>query len=136
MIISAPCIITARLLPGLRLPDGGTISIDYADRAGDETRVRYRYYIDLPDSTEYSADDLQSGNIRGEGLQSGLASLLAFLGASAESFAYDIRRGGNGMGGENSELFPRPVVEWASQNADEISMLAYELEEGEDIISE
>ena len=136
MKISAPCIITSRLLPGLRLADGSTISIEYSRKSPSEShRVRYRYHIDgLPRGESYSGDDLQTGCHHS--LQSALASLLSFLTASAESYAYDIRRGGTGWNGENSDMFPQAVVLWAHSNSDELSMLAYELEEGADIIAE
>lgn len=137
MKINPPCMITARLMAGIRIGDG-TISIGYAKRRGDECRTRYQYYIDIP-SGEYSGDDIQSGNPvanHSNGLQSGLESLLSFLGASAESYQYDIRRGGDGTQGENSDLFPLAVVEWANQHSDELTMAAIELEETEDIIVE
>ena len=68
----------------------------------------------------YSDDDLQSG-VGGGSLQSGLESVLSFLGACVES----------GADGDNTELFPANVREWAEQFSDEISMLACELEERE-----
>lgn len=130
--INAPCIITSRLLPGIRIGDT-EISIEYSDRAGDGHCCRYRYYIDLV-GAEYRADDIQSGC--NHSLQDGLSSLLSFLGAAAESYAYDLRNGGDGMGGENSELFPQAIVEWANQYSDDIALAQCELEEGEDIIVE
>lgn len=134
MKISAPCIITARLMAGVKVGDA-FISIGYAGGGCErDGRVRYRWFIDIGDN-EYSGDDIRSG-CQGGTLQSGLESLLAFLGASAESYAYDIRRGGDGFSGENSDLFPRLVVEWAYQNSDELSMLACELEETANIIDE
>lgn len=133
MNISSPCIITARLLPGIRIGDS-FISIDYSKNEHEELhRCRYLYYIDGP-NIEYQGDDISSGC--NHSLQSGLASLLSFLGAAAESYAYDMRRGGDGTKGENSDLFPLPVVQWAHMNSDEISMYGLELEEGEKVIEE
>jgi hypothetical protein len=126
MVINSPCMITSRLLPGLRIGDA-TISIEYGDETRDG-RQGYRWYIDLADGREFSGDDLASG-VGGGSLQSGLESLLSFLGACGESYAYDVRRGGDGTGGENSDLFPAAVAEWAAQNSDELSMAALELEE-------
>ena len=115
MIATSPIEITSRLLFGVRI--GHTeISITYATLQGKEGRERYRYYIDGGD-VSYTSDDLQSG-CQGGNLQEGLESLLSFLGACAE-------------GGENADLFPPDVAEWAKSNSDEISMLAVELEEGE-----
>jgi len=108
MKISQPCEITSRLLLGVRIGDVW-ISIDYAERPGDEWRTRYRWYIDGL-GREYSGDELQSG--RGHyGLQYGLENLLAFLGASVG----------------DSELFPSEVIRWAMNNADELASLAEEL---------
>ena len=137
MRIAQPCVITSRLLPGIQIGDG-SISIEYADllhnAAIDGGRQRYRWYLDIP-AGEFSGDDLKSG-VGGGSLQSGLESLLSFLSAAGESWAYDIRQGGDGAGGENSDLFPPAVAEWAAQNSDELSMAAMEIEEGGEIIAE
>jgi hypothetical protein len=134
MLLKSPVLITSRLLPGVQLPDG-TISITYSRRSGSEGRTRFQWFIDLDNGAEFEGDDLQSGAMGGN-LQSGLESLLSFLGACAESYAYDIRRGGDGTGGDNSDLFPLAVAEWAHQHSDELSMLACELSETADLIDE
>lgn len=100
------------------------ISLGDGPRNG-EGRTQYGCFIDMPDGSEYPVTDLRSG-CQGGSVQEGLASLLAFLGAAAESYAYRIR---TGRMGDNEDLFAAPVVEWAYQNSDEIGMLAYELEE-------
>ena len=120
MILHEPFLITPRLEAGVKI--GETfLSLTYSDRAGQESRVRYRWTVDIA-GTEYTDDDLQSGNMRGQGLQSGFASLLSFLSAAAESYP----------DGDNADLFPAPVVEWAHQYSDEISMLQCEVEEAAD----
>ena len=58
-----------------------------------------------------------------------LGTLLSFLGAAAESYDYQVR---TDEPGENLDLFTPPVVEWAYQNSDELSMLAYEIEGDDD----
>jgi hypothetical protein len=124
-----PVIITPRLMVGVQI-DGVFVSIEYAgDRNG---RQAYRYHIDLPDGTEHSADDLASG-VGGGSLQSGLESLLSFLIACGESWSYQQR---TGREGENADLFPAAVAEWAAQNQDELPMLAIELEENPGLIEE
>ena len=55
----------------------------------------------------------------------GLASLLGFLSAAAEAYGYTMR---TGRESDNAGLFPAEIAEWAYQNADEISMAAYEYE--------
>lgn len=57
-------------------------------------------------------------------------SLLSFLGASAESYRYKMDWD-KLTPDSNASLFPRPVVEWAYQNSDEISILLCEIEESE-----
>ena len=124
MIAKSPIEITSRLLFGVRI--GQTeISITYATLSGDNGRERYRYYID--GEVSYTSDDLQSG-CGGGNLQEGLTSLLGFLGACADAYAYNMRIGASS---ENIDLFPPDVAAWAYSNSDEISMLAMELEEGE-----
>lgn len=124
MQIQTPCLITPRLLPGIRVGDA-IISIEYA--RGHGTSCRYRWHIDAPVG-EFSGDDLRCYRAPGVGLQDALRTLCNFLAACAESYAYDLRRGGDGMGGENSDIFPAPVAAWAHQNKDELDMAGMELE--------
>ena len=140
MQLHAPVIITPRLLPGLQVGNA-FISIHWSARAGDSGRARSEYFIDFSgdeygaEAWSYSADDLQTG-VGGGSLQGQLSTLCVFLFACAESYAYDIRRGGDGSGGENSDLFPAHVREWAHQHDDELSMLACELDESPELIAE
>jgi hypothetical protein len=124
--------ITSRLLPGIKVGDA-TISIEYDasieyDGSGDDGRVRYRYYIDLP-KWEHNSNDLTG---RG-GLQEGLSSLLSFLSAFAEAVRY---RESTGRYSENADLFPDRLEAWAVENSDELSMLSCELEETPHLIQE
>lgn len=125
MTITQPCQITSRLLPGVRIGDA-ELSIEYAKRPGHEGRTRYQWHLDIP-AGEFAGDDLQSG-AQGGSLQSGLASLLSFLGAAGEAYAYQMRTGHES---DNADLFPAPVMEWAHQYSDELGMLACEIEEAE-----
>jgi hypothetical protein len=131
MIVRKPLCITPRLMPGLEI-GGGWVSIAYAHRSGREGRTRYRYAIELPDATEHEGDDLQSG-CRGGNLQEGLESLLSFLMTCAESYAYRLR---TGRAGDNIDLFPEAVAEWAYEHSDELSTLAHEMAETLDLIEE
>lgn len=130
MILHPPLIITSRLMPGLKIGDG-FISLDYGSRSRDN-RMVYQVWIDLPDGNEHEITDLRSG-CGGGGIQDGLASLLSFLGAAAESKQYRER---TGREGENEDLFTPAVVDWASENSDEIDMLACDLEEGAQLVEE
>lgn len=126
MQLQYPVIITPRLLPGVRV-GGGFVSIEYAGES--EGRQVYRYHIDLGKGKGYTAADIKSG-VGGGDLRSGLESLLSFLGACAESYRYA------GENGENSDLFPKRIAEWAMQNSDEITMAGIEIEETPDCIVE
>lgn len=88
-----------------------------------EGRQQYTYVIATP-HWEYVGNDLSSGvgvDVDEPGM---LATLAGFLYACAESRAF-ARRAGHGRG-ENSDLFPEHVGEWAEQNADELAILSAE----------
>lgn len=131
MLLSTPFVITPRLLPGCQI-GAACVSIEYSPLPGDESRVRYRWHIDLSDGAEFSGDDLQSGCCGGS-LQQGFDSLLSFLGAFAESVGYTAR---TGRESENADLFPIGLADWATENSDEFAMLQSELEESPDCIVE
>lgn len=124
MKIKEPCIITSRLMAGIKIGDG-TISIDYAGSTVDG-RTIYRYYIDLPDYS-FEDIDLKSG-CGGGSLQGGLESLLFFLSAAAEACNYP--------DSENKDLFPAQITEWAYNYSNEISYALCSLEEWGPVILE
>lgn len=128
MKLNSPFIITPRLMAGLQIGKA-FISMGPGHR-NSEGRTVYKCFIDLPDGTEHEITDLRSG-CQGGNLQEGFASLLSFLGAAAESYRYRQCDWVNIGEDDNASLFPRPVVEWAYQNSDEISMLECEIEESE-----
>ena len=119
MKLHEPFIITARLLPGVKIGDS-FISIELAGETC-EGRTRYRYHIDTPDF-EHTSSDLKSGCGGGDLVQ-GMSSLLSFLGAAAEAY--------NRPDSDNADLFPPNVTEWAYQHSDETSRLQCEIEESE-----
>lgn len=120
MKIKSPCMITPRLCAGIEIGDAW-VSIEYSDRAGDNGRIRYRWFIDFKDGREFSGEDLPSGAWKHAGLQYGLENLLVFLGAFAEAQRYP--------DSDNRDLFDAGLAEWATQNSDEILILACGLEE-------
>ena len=128
MMLLSPVEITPRLLAGVRV-NGAFIAIDCAGAS--EGRTRYRYCIDLPDGTSCENDDLRSG-VGGGGLQAGLESLLSFLSACGESVQVRDRAGS----GENCDLFPPNVGEWAAQCSDALTTLQCELDEKKGLILE
>lgn len=133
MILKPPFIITARLMAGVKV-GGGYISIGQGER-NSEGRTQYGVYIDLPDGSEHEIDDLKSG-CGGGGVQDGMAALLSFLSAAAESYSFRDCNWDNNSEDDNALLFPRPVVEWAYQNSDEIAMLEVEISETPDLITQ
>ena len=131
MTVKAPFIITPRLLPGLQV-GGAFISLDWSGRPGsDAGRVRLRWYIDLADGQEFHDDDLQSGACSFS-WQSMFGALLDFLSAAGEGYRF---RMSTGRESENEHLFPVAVVEWAYQYSDELSLLAWEIEETPDLLT-
>lgn len=124
-----PFIITPRILAGLKIGKDSYISIAYGHTNG-EGRMCYSIWIDIGEK-EFYVDDLKSG-CRGSDLQEGMTSLLSFLGAAADAYRYEM----GGRKSDNSDLFVPEVVEWAYQNSDEISMLAYEISESPALIVE
>ena len=129
MILHEPFQISARLLPAIKVGKV-TISIE-ADGKTSDGRIRWKYYLDGKD-WEYENNDLKSG-VGGGSLQDAFASLLSFLSACGESIAYGRR---SGTPGDNANLFPPHVGEWADQYSDELSMLECELEENPELITD
>jgi hypothetical protein len=122
MILKDPCIITSRLMAGVRA-GGAEVGITYSDKAGCDGRTRYRWHVDLSDGTSETGDDLQSGCGGGD-LRNGLSSLLCFLAAFGEENE------------ENSDMFPKSLAEWALINSDDLSGLESEIDEDPDCIVE
>lgn len=114
MILHEPFIISARLLPALRIGDG-TLSLSGVG-LGVEGRLNPCFILDTPDF-EYVDDRMQTG-VGGSGTVSMFVNFLGFLGAAAESYRYELW---SRSPGENSDLFPRHVLEWAYVNDDEIA---------------
>lgn len=101
-----------------------TISVENTDRYTTDDRQIFEWGITLT-SLNYSVrdSDLRSGCGGSPSELRMLETLLASLAAAGESYRY------NGMEGESSNLFPEPVVKWASENMDAISCEQCNLEE-------
>lgn len=116
MIIHAPFIIGPRLLPALRLGNGllslASASWDAETASALGTRMQFGFYLDTPEF-EYFDDSLQSG-CGGCRMVQAFETFLSFLEAAIESYDYEVRC--PGRKGENTDLFPRHVVEWAYDN--------------------
>ncbi len=136
MTLHDPFIISARLLPAVKV-GGATISIGFCPKNTGDGRARYDCYIDFDEKPDGGKKEYHDRNLKfgvgGGSIKNGFASFLCFLGAAAESRSYRER---TGRQGENEDIFPAWVVEWAQQHSDEISMLQFEIEEGKDLIEE
>lgn len=124
MQLKHPFFISSRLLPAVKVGED-VLSIEFG-RLSPDGRIHYRVYVDFADGTEFVDESLRSG-VGGGSLRDGMSSYLSFLGAAAESY-----RSGSG---ENADLFPQHVVEWAHQHDGEISAAQMEIEETEDCIT-
>lgn len=113
--------------------NGANISLWASKKKNAERRVIFGYEIVLGCGFKYRAYDLKSGACRvGGTTKEGMGNLLGFLSAAGESFNYAERKGKDGMTGENSDLFPREITEWASNNCDELTMACCEIEENKE----
>lgn len=101
--------------------EGVSVAVSNTDRYTTDNCPIFEWSIDL-DEVIYSQADLFGGHGADLSESAMLETLLAFLGAAGESYRYD------GMEGESSHLFPEPVVKWAAENADAISMAQGDLE--------
>lgn len=117
MILKPPFKISARLLPSLHI-GGAWISIELL------SHTHARYFIDLPDDSEVTGDDLSCR--AGISLQSAFSSLLSFLCAYAEAIDYTTR---TKRESDNGDLFPASCADWATSNVDELGMIQRELDE-------
>lgn len=130
MKLLSPFFISARLAPAIKISDA-TLSFDSG-----------KFVLDFDSGmSPHTIKDFRfpacriAGETNESALQSGFSSVLSFLGACAESRRYAARRGKDPQEGENSDLFPERVGQWAESVSDELSMMAYEIEETKGLIS-
>lgn len=127
MTLNSPFIISSRLAPAVQI---GNSTVSLIERTnGDDHRVRCHFAIDTPDF-EHIDDQMQTGNVRSPSIESMFENFLGFLGSASESYMWQQRTGRVDDDG-NSKLFPPHVVEWAVENANEISSLCWELQEAD-----
>lgn len=123
LTLHPPFVITPRLAVGLQFDGGACLSLMSTAIAKEgETALGRRHVatmvLDLPDGTEYVDDRMQSGCGGFGGVVAVFETFLSFLLAAVESYEFEQRY--PGREGENTELFPRHIVEWASENKDDI----------------
>jgi hypothetical protein len=110
MKLSAPFLISARLLPAVSIGKGGeqiTVSLSPSG-----------FILDGPFGEHRVTDLTLRGN---PSMESAFETLLSFMSAAAESFRY------RGMDGENADLFPAEVTEAIAQVSSELECVWFEL---------
>jgi len=98
------------------------------DSLDSEGRTDYFYIIRAGDNFHYG-NDLKTGVGFDHGPRAMLGTLASFLSAAAESYAYAMRASVGLDETENGTLFPEWVTEAAYIYADELDMLAHDIEE-------
>lgn len=121
MNLHAPLCITSRLRPGLRIADAeiSICIIDYDHASG---RWQWAYYINYALGQEHYGDDLSGHTCDPHEM---MGTLLVFLEACAEAYAYTQR---TGRESDNADLFPPAIAEWAYLHSDDLAMARMELE--------
>lgn len=117
MRLSPPFIISPALAPGLRIGNVATLSLlDTEVTHENRDRVRFELHTD---AFTYVDDQLRSGVGGFRSPVEAFESFLGFLEAAAESYNYEqFTRGARK--GENTDLFPPHIVEWAADHSQEI----------------
>ena len=118
MILHDPFLISARLLPALRINDS-TLSWDGNN-----------FYIDTPED-EFVIDDFHPGPWHDT--QECFKDILSFMEAANEAYLYDLR---TGVTSDNSGLFSPEITQWIVDHINEIEMLACEIEDENNLIEE
>ena len=114
MKLRPPFIITSTLNPGLKIGDSTLHLTDV--QVAEEGRDRATFLLVTPEF-EYEDDQLRSGVGGFLGTVGIFESFLGFMQAAVESADYEER---TGRIGENTDLFPRHIVEWAMDHRYEI----------------
>ena len=114
MKIKSPFIIGSALSPALKIGDSTLHLTDV--QVAEEGRDRATFLLVTPEF-EYEDDQLRSGVGGFLGTVGIFESFLGFMQAAVESADYEER---TGRIGENTDLFPRHIVEWAMDHRYEI----------------
>jgi hypothetical protein len=122
MKLRPPFIISARLLPALKIGDV-TLSLD--DRYAHGDRDVCTFYFDGPD---FAHTDVGLSVLPGTPAQRCFESMLSFLGAAAEAW--------DRPDSDNRTLFPPAVMQWANENSSEIYQVESDLEHNPNLITE
>ena len=112
MTLSAPFLISSRLLPAVSIGEGSEqITVSLSPRG---------FILDGPFG-EHEVTGLRLSPFC-DSIESAFETLLSFMSAAAESFRY------RGMDGENADLFPAPVTEAIAQVSSELECVHFEIQ--------
>lgn len=130
MKLQSPFIIGPRLLPAVKVGEA-YVYLERTRDVGEYGKQVFRWTIDLPPASgKRKLRTFTGADLCGHGgLQEMFGSLLAFLGACGESVKYAAWHHKNASG-ENADLFPPAVGQWAAENEDEISCVLWDIEDG------
>lgn len=127
MKLLAPFFISSRLAPAIKLADG-ELSYNSGKFTLETPTFTHSWQAGFPRCRVRGATD---ANV----LQDAFRAQCSFLSACAESRAYAERQGKDASEGENSDLFPSEVGEWAQANSGEIDMMGFELSESPGLLA-
>lgn len=122
MKLKPPFIITSTLSPGLEIGDSVLHLLD-ASEVTEDNRDRAKFLLVTP-GFEYEDSQMESGVGGFRGTVGIFESFLGFIQAAIESAEYEMR---TGLEGENTDLFPKHIVEWALEHKDAIDMAICEI---------
>lgn len=117
MKLHDPFIITSTLSPGIKIGDSVLHLLD-ASEVTEDNRDRAKFLLVTP-GFDYEESGLSSGVGGFHNTVEVFEMFLSFLLAAVESAEYEMR---TGLQGENTDLFPKHVVEWALEHKDAIEM--------------
>ena len=121
MLLKSPFIITSTLSPGIKIGDSVLHLTDV--QLAEQGRDQATFLLVTPEF-EYQDDQLRSGVGGFQSTVSIFESFLGFMQAACEAAEYEER---TGYDSENSDLFPRHVVEWALLNKCELDYTHMEI---------
>ncbi|MGE3483456.1 MAG: hypothetical protein AB7L09_01865 [Nitrospira sp.] len=116
-------------MASIRICDA-TVTVEDTAQNNREGRPVFEWTLKLDSGREWSESDL-CGPVCGPepSEEEMLGTFLSFLGAAIESRLFRER---TGREGDNEDLFPADLLDWAAQHSDEISIVAIEMEEALD----
>lgn len=117
MILESPFFISSRLLPALQIGDA-VLSLDTEYGCTRDDRDIATFYLDRPGLPEYVDRSMKSGCQGFGSTVEVFETYIGFLRACVESRQY-----GDGQG-ENADLFPDDIGEWAEDNASDLEYLS------------